>query len=324
MSDISVVIPTCNRRERLLSLLENLNDSTQPLLEVLVVDSSDVPLPTAELARFGNLRIQYLASPKSVCAQRNRGIREARGSWIFLCDDDVEVPSDYLGKLTAHVAGHPEAGAVSGLFLEWASGQWVDQFPVTSLWGLLWRRVFHLGIWGEIRSRGTLSDLVSAHYRRRGNHISRAGWPVITDFSRPYFRTPVYTLGAALVRKEWLTRSPFDERLDRHGYGDNYGVAIGFPAEGIHILTEAFVRHHKEQAARPRPSIGYAKRVLALDLFLGSPKVPAGVSRGWLAWSLIGNTLFHAAIVNPEMCWASLKTFSLVVSRRNPYLTRDD
>ena len=318
MSEISVVIPTCNRRERVLSLLGDLERSTHRPLEILVVDSSDRPLSPADLAPFGE-GVRHFESPKSVCAQRNRGIREARGRWIFLCDDDVEVPSDYLRKLTTHLGDHPEAGAVSGLFLEKVDGHWVGQFPVTSLTWLVWVRLFHLGLWGEIRCQGLLGELLAGHYRRRGNHISSAGWPVLTDFRGPFFKTPVYSLGAALVRKEWLVRSPFDERLDRHGYGDNFGVAIGFPAEGIHVLTEAFVHHHKAEAERPRPTIGYSKRVLALDRFIANRSELDGVRRGWLLWSLLGNALYQAGTRNLEMCWSSLETLWLLLAGRNPY-----
>jgi glycosyltransferase involved in cell wall biosynthesis len=322
MSEISVVIPTCNRRERLLSLLGDLDRSTMRPLEILVVDSSDRPLSPGDLAPFGD-RVRCLQSPKSVCVQRNRGIQEARGAWIFLCDDDVEVPSDYLAKLTAHLAGHPEAGAVSGLFKERVGGEWVGQFPVTSLAWLLWVRLFRLGLWGEIRCEGPLGELLAEPYRRRGNHISSAGWPVLTDFQGPYFKTPLYSLGAALVRREWLLRSPFDEGLDRHGYGDNFGVAMGFPAEGIHVVTDAFVRHHRAQTERLPGTVAYAKRVLALDRFIGTRRELPDVRRGWLLWSLLGNAVYQAGIRNFPMCWSSLKTLSIVVAGRNPYRIKE-
>jgi glycosyltransferase involved in cell wall biosynthesis len=48
------------------------------------------------------LPIQYILSEKSVCIQRNIGIRKAETPWVFLCDDDVEVPPDYLQQLVAH------------------------------------------------------------------------------------------------------------------------------------------------------------------------------------------------------------------------------
>src|SRR5687768_17940800 len=76
-------------------------------------------------------------------------------------------------------------------------------------------------IWGEIKC----SKKFSRYYQQKGNHISKAGWPVLTNFTGEYFTTPVYSLGAALVKKQWLLHSPFDE-VDRkstrlnssHGY----------------------------------------------------------------------------------------------------------
>lgn len=321
MSEVSVVIPTCNRRAWVLSLLEGLERSNHRPLEVLVVDSSDAPLSAQDLARHADW-VRCLRSPKSVCAQRNLGIREARGRWILLCDDDVEVPPDYLDRLLAHIAAHPEAGAVSGVFLEPVNGQWLGQFPVTSLAWLLWVRLFHLGLWGEIQCRGTLAAALGAHYRRRGNHISTAGWPVLTDFQAPFFRTPVYSLGAALIRRDWLLQSPFDETLDRHGYGDNYGVSLGFPGDGIHVVTAASVRHHKAPADRPAATFGYAQRVFALDRFIATRRELSGVRRRRLAWSLVGNALYYAAKRDFAMSWSSVTTLSAIVTGRNPYLAQ--
>jgi len=319
MIDISVVIPTCNRPGRLLSLLADLQRSTLRPREVIVVDASDEPLAPQRLEPFA-ADLRYWRSAKSVCAQRNRGIAEATGTWIFLCDDDIRVPPDYLGRLAAHVQAHPEAGAVSGLVLERAGDAWTGQHPVRATATLLWCRVFQLGLWGEVHGDGPLGGWLAAHYRRRGNHISSAGWPVLTDFRAPFFRTPVYALGAALVRRDWLLASPYDERLDRRGYGDHYGVALGFPPEGIHVVTAATIQHDKDPADRPAAAVSYARRTLALDLFLSSERGRAWASRRWLAWSLLGNTLWHAARRDPEMCRASLTTLSAILRGRNPHL----
>ena len=92
---ISVVIPTCGRRARLLALLQNLDHSSYPVSEVIVVDSGGDKLLSHEYSLFTNLAIRYMSSEKSVCIQRNTGIRMARSPWIFLCDDDIEIPVDY-------------------------------------------------------------------------------------------------------------------------------------------------------------------------------------------------------------------------------------
>jgi glycosyltransferase involved in cell wall biosynthesis len=326
--NVSVVIPTCNRQPRLLALLASLARSEHPLLEVIVVDSSDDKMPAGELAaRFPGLALRYLESEKSVCVQRNRGIQAARGDWIFLCDDDLEVPPDYLAKLAAHARAHPEAGAISGFFLERQDGRWESQHPVTSARSLVWRYLFGLSLWGEIRVRGLEARAVSPlveRYRRQGNHISRAGWPVITDFSAPFFRTPIYSLGASLVRRDWLLGSPYDELLDPHGFGDNYGVAIGFPGgEGIHIVTGAFVHHHKEDVNRLPREVAYARRVLAIHYYLVTrPAELAHVKLGFLLWSLAGQTVFHALKRNLPMARAASETMLTIIRGKNPYLAR--
>jgi glycosyltransferase involved in cell wall biosynthesis len=323
--EVSVVIPTCNRRERLLSLLRDLGRSTHPIVELVIVDSSDQTLDPADYADFtNNFPIQYIASNrKSVCVQRNLGIHRARGPWILLCDDDMEVPANYLEKLAQHVHTHPEAGAVSGLWLEKSGKGWQSGYPVTTSLELVWRYVFQLSIWGEIRVSGPLIDLIAKRYRRLGNHISRAGWPVIVDLSGQYFRTPIYSLGASLVRKEWLLESPYDERLDPHGYGDNYGVAVGFPAEAIHVVTGVAVRHHRSQANRLAESEAYARRLLALHYFVASRKgqALAHVQAPFFIWSLVGQVVFHTSTGNLPFAWAAWNTLLTIVSRRNPHLS---
>ncbi len=322
---MSVVVPTCNRRDRLLALLGDLNRSRHPILEVLIVDSSDQKLRVEDYSGFDRLSVRYIESKrKSVCVQRNMGIRGARGAWVFLCDDDVEIPADYLEKLAAHACSHAEAGAVSGLWLEKEAAGWRSSFPVASARSLLWRHLFQLGIWGEIQARGPLSDWIGDSYRRRGNHISRAGWPVIVDFSGSYFRTPIYTLGASVVKREWLLGSPYDEGLDAHGIGDNYGVAIGFPREGIHVVTDAFVRHHKEQVDRLDDSEAYARRLMALHYFIKSRKELVHVRESFFLWSLFGQIAFHSAMGNRRFARAGLSTLWTVVRGKNSLLARDE
>src|SRR5436309_2261718 len=136
---ISAAIPTCNRKKRLLFLLECLNASQQALDEVIVVDSGEDRLLPAEIALFNNLNILYLSSERSVCMQRNIAINAASSEWIFLCDDDVEVPADYLKKLTALIESRKQRFAISGLFLQKKEKEWIAKYSITSTKFLLWQ-----------------------------------------------------------------------------------------------------------------------------------------------------------------------------------------
>jgi glycosyltransferase involved in cell wall biosynthesis len=317
--NISVVIPTCNRRNQLLSLLNHLDQSSYPLNEIIIVDSGEDKLSPADLGAFQSLRIRYLESQKSVCIQRNLGIKNAISEWIFLCDDDMEVPRNYLLQLTKHSAMHPEAGAISGLVLQQLNDEWISSYPVKSTTMLIWKFIFQLNIWGEINCDNNLvARRIKQYYQRKGNHISKAGWPVVTNFSGEYFTSPVYGLGASLVRRQWLIQSSYDETLDKHGIGDNYGVNLGFPA-AVHVVTTAFVYHHRGPLNRLLRPLQYFRRVLALDYFRKTSRRPPHVSKYWLLWSLAGNFLSFVFDRDVMMIRSALKSIWQIALGRNPY-----
>jgi len=319
--DISVVIPTCNRRQRLLQLLQNLQQSVHPLREVIIVDSGEDRLTPADIAPFADLPLHYLSSEKSVCIQRNKGIQMARGEWIFLCDDDIEVPKDYLSRIATHAEQHPEAGAISGLVMQWVEGKWNANYSIHSPRALVWSYIFQLSIWGEINcgDRNPFIRKITAYYHQKGNHITRAGWPVVTNFSGEYFSTPVYGLGASVVKREWLLHSPYEEVLDRHGMGDNYGVNVGFPAAGVHVLNQAFVYHHREPENRLQRPLQYYRRMLALHYFIKTKDRLKPVKKYWLLWSITGNLLTFISMRDGSMVRTALKTFWRIAMEKNPY-----
>lgn len=302
-------------------MLGCLNNSSQPIAEVIVVDSGDDRLLPTDHACFANLNISCLRSESSVCIQRNKGIRAAASPWIFICDDDMEVPAGYLSKLSAHVEDHPQTGAVSGIVLERGHGEWQAGYKVTSAKELFIKYIFGLSIWGNIQvsKNNRFINKIKTYYINKGNHISKAGWPVVTDFSGEYFTTPLYGLGASLIRKSWLEISPYDEILDQHGIGDNYGVAMGFPTIGVHVLNNAFVYHHKGTANRLQKPLQYYRRVMALDHFIKTKQNLRQVKKRWLLWSLFGNTLISLLKGDRLMISPSFKSFLHVFLGRSPY-----
>jgi glycosyltransferase involved in cell wall biosynthesis len=318
--NISVVIPTCNRKKRLLSLLKNLNNSFYKVREVIIVDSGEDRPTSQEIKSFENLDIMLIQSVKSVCIQRNLGIKKAKAPWIFLCDDDIEVPTDYLQKLVQHIKEYKDVGAVSGLVLQKEHDDWKAKYSINSSYRLLWTFIFHLSIWGEINcsANNLVLRKIKKYYQQKGNHISKTGWPVITDFSGDFFSTPIYGLGAALIRKEWLTISFYDEALDRYGIGDNYGVAADFPQQ-IHVLTNACAFHHQESSNRLQKRLQYFRRVLALDYFRRTKKNLNHIKKRWLLWSLFGNLLGFVLGRNWIMMQPAVKAILIITFNINPY-----
>lgn len=317
---ITVVIPTCNRKKNLLFLLDCLNKSSFILHEIIIVDSGEDRLSESEILSFSKLNIEYKSSEKSVCIQRNIGIKASKGEWVFLCDDDIEVPADYLEKLSAHINEHPGVGTVSGLVLQKYNDAWVSNYPVKSNFDLISKYVFKLSIWGPLPNTNARSFIknIKHYYAKKSNHISKAGWPVITNFSGNFFETPLYGLGASLIKKEWLLKHPFDEVLDRYGIGDNYGIAVQFPSK-IHVVKNAFVYHHHEVNNRLQYRIAYYRRILALDYFRQTIPSLKFIKKHSLLWSLSGNFLLYILSKNFYMIWPTFKAMIIIFFNQNDY-----
>lgn len=332
---ISAVIPTRNRPESLERVLRALASQTRLPDEVLVVDSSDEALDEAALqALCSVLSVSYQHTPPGVCAQRNIGIRAATGSHVLLVDDDIEPSCDYIETLTRYLEAHPDRGAVTGIIDE-RGGSRDDPvaFAVPSLRHLLFSFVFQLNVMADVESARstwiTAPPLAALKwwYRRRGNSWTLAGWPLLTQVGqRPpstgtAIPVAIYTLGAALVRRDWLLDAPYEERLSAHGIGDNYGVAIGFPGElPVSLLTDLPIVHHRASENRLDHAEAYFQRVLALDYFVRrSDRFPRSTP-AWLAWSLLGNAGLFTLRGRRELALRSLRASGLVATARNPLL----
>lgn len=100
---ISAVIPTFNRRARVLQAIDSVLAQTVSVDEIIVVDDGSTD-GTAEAVRtqYG-ARVKVLRQEnRGVAAARNHGVREARGKWIaFLDSDDAWLPTKIERQLEA-------------------------------------------------------------------------------------------------------------------------------------------------------------------------------------------------------------------------------
>jgi glycosyltransferase involved in cell wall biosynthesis len=329
---VSAVIPTRNRPASLHRVLAALAGQQRPPDEVIVCDASETPLDADAFAAYPALRITYLRAAPSVCAQRNEAIRRATSTHVLLCDDDIEPPADYVERLVALIEREPGIGAVTGVWSEPdATGVFSERLPVPSFKGLMSNFVAQRTVWGDVEAatgnaltRIPLA-LLKRWYRRRGNTWSLAGWPLVTQVRAPVVRTAVYTLGSALVRRDWLLASPYDERLSAHGIGDNYGVVLGFPGDRpITLLTDLRVRHYKEQHNRLDRVSAYYERVLALHYFMRRSTRFSSINEMFLVWSLLVNAIEFGLRGNSDLFRASVRAVRAVVTSRNPLFARQE
>jgi glycosyltransferase involved in cell wall biosynthesis len=91
MVAVTVVVPTHDREQFLPQTLRSIQTQHDVDLEVVVVDDGSPPGQVdAVVAAMGDDRIRVLRNDtaQGVSAARNRGMTEARGTWIGFCDDD--------------------------------------------------------------------------------------------------------------------------------------------------------------------------------------------------------------------------------------------
>src|SRR6266545_7755936 len=102
MPDVSVVVPTRNRRQFLrLSVFSALRQRGVEV-EVIVVDDASTDGAAAMVSSLADRRVRLLRqdSRGGVSAARNRGIEEASGEWLaFLDDDDLWAPEKLVLQL---------------------------------------------------------------------------------------------------------------------------------------------------------------------------------------------------------------------------------
>lgn len=111
----TVVVPTL-LRPSLHTLLDALvHTAGPPPSEILVVVDRPGPTrpPTGPGRRDTPVPVRWLSSGgRGPAAARNRGWLAARDPWVAFLDDDVVVPPDWAGRLTADVSGlGPEVAA---------------------------------------------------------------------------------------------------------------------------------------------------------------------------------------------------------------------
>ena len=106
--NISVIIPTYNRKHSLPRTLDSvLAQSFQPF-EIIVIDDGSTD-GTADWLKSNYLSIKSISqSNQGVSSARNIGIKQAEGNWIALLDSDDEWLPDKLAKQVQALKGNPE------------------------------------------------------------------------------------------------------------------------------------------------------------------------------------------------------------------------
>lgn len=229
VTSLDVVICTRNRHSELTACLRSLAQQTARPDAVLIIDSSDDPLPLPVLA----LPMRRLLSPAGLPVQRNLALRHTAADLVTFLDDDVELDAGYLTAVKNWFISTP--GCVG------ASGN-ITNDPCRPAASRLFRWLFDLANDdGRLRRSGDVA------YLRHPRLIARVD--VISGANMTF-------------RRQALDGIRFREQLGRYAYMEDADVALRVSKLGsLWMLPHARLVHHKSQTSR-MPRREYVSEVL--------------------------------------------------------------
>lgn len=146
---VSVVLTTYYRNELLERAIRSVQNQNYEHIEIVVVDGSGEDHASPVVQTFSDLT--YVSPDEEISANdaRNRGIREAEGTYIQLLDDDDQILGNKFEKQIAVFRDDPDVGVVySGG--EYSTGE--QFYPAPDAHGDVLRRALQLELYSCITS----------------------------------------------------------------------------------------------------------------------------------------------------------------------------
>ena len=108
---VSVIIPNWNGMKFIGMCLDSLNQSDFYGYEVIVIDNGSVD-GSLEMIEKNYPLVRLIKNPENMgfAVACNQGIKAAKGEYIILLNNDIEVESNWLTKLYEGMERHPECG----------------------------------------------------------------------------------------------------------------------------------------------------------------------------------------------------------------------
>jgi GT2 family glycosyltransferase len=111
MMKISVIIPSLNREEYIINLLNDLKDQTLKPEEIIIVDQSNSPY---KLLQTHDL-IHLIDGGKGPCRARNLGLEHSSGEIMVFLDDDIRLDPLFLETLCKPITNHTYLAVVGAI-----------------------------------------------------------------------------------------------------------------------------------------------------------------------------------------------------------------
>lgn len=107
--NVSVIIPTYNEELNLPRLLKSLKEQTFCNFEIIIVDNYSTD-STKKIAEQYKAKFYLFGNERS--AQRNFGVKKARGKYLLFLDADMELPPDIISECVERIDKQKLVGIV--------------------------------------------------------------------------------------------------------------------------------------------------------------------------------------------------------------------
>lgn len=229
----TVILCTRNRLEDILCCLDSLSTQSEVPHELVIVDSSDVPLE--HNVRFQHYFSQhtfpktsryYVHTKPGLTYQRNVGITHATGDLIYFFDDDVILERDYVRQMNNAFQAHPTYMAGMGTISNVKRGSPRYQ---------LFRRMFLLPREGA------------------SGNFTWSGMPTHPYGTEQFKQVEILGGCCMAFRKELLREQKFDEQFYGYSYMEDGDIARRISrCYPIFFNPKARLEHRESPVARDR------------------------------------------------------------------------
>ncbi len=280
MSDhpkVSILLPTMNRRDDLLEFVGTLIQQTVPAHELVIVDAGAVPDLDKDLQAAldgSGVALRYTRSEPGTSLQRNIGLGQVVGDFVFLLDDDMMLEPDFIEKMLEafDLPFDPPVGGVLGTY---------SSPPRPRGWRQRYFEAF--GITHAVE----------------GDHSSMStsgGVRWLLNPSRPV-AVPVAATGRVAYRKEALVGETFDEFLPGYTMAEDVEFSYRIAKKWTLVHTPyARLFHKRAQGGRVNYGDRVGRIIYSRFYFFKKhmDKTPKEVAA--FAWTNLGISAFYTGM----------------------------
>lgn len=225
--ELSLVIATHNRAERLAGCLQSVCDTIRRVpFEVIVVDDASTD-GTAEMIReqFPAVRLIRNPTPASWTVTNNQGIRHSRGDLLLLLNDDTELLPEAVDRAVEFMRRHPQAGGVTPRIInpDGSVQPTVRRFPDLA---------------------AALAQSVDLHRLLPDNRLTRRYYAGDFDYARTQQAESVGTTCYLLRRECYAQVGEFDESFPPNFSDLEFNFRVKQAGWEIWVLAEGEVIHY--------------------------------------------------------------------------------